>query len=579
MKRKLLIVWIVWGWVVSLRAQVSVSIPNMNVQRGATADVPFQVSGILPSDSLIAYQLAVVYNPAVVQGVGASKSGTMTQNWDNPTVAIKSGKTQPPVDTLRVVGITTNQPGKRVVQDEGILVKLNFLVTGNVGDTVSVRIQEIRLFHKSGEFSIGTKTKGVLTVVENPNVTTVNLTLYPGINFISFPLTPNPNKLPDVLGGVPVNYVWGYFSGRPKSWQEGRPGNPLEAVDGLHGYWMRLNDTVSRTLTLTGPHVAITTPLQMIRGLNLISYLPDEPDNLQHAFASLDTNYAYVWTYNAATGKPQSWLRGRPGNPLSTLTPLLAYWVRMSNPGTLVYPSSGYSVPKAFVFLPRFTLAGDSNHIISTTEWCDFWAYQPETLHPGDTIRAYDPDGILCGDTVIAEYGGFVMPVAGDDPMTPEDEGMLPGEEVRFTINGKPVQVLGASANMDTNIIPGGKPIWTPLGSIRVELDVVTGEVKEKESLLPFPNRITLFQNYPNPFNSQTRILYSLDISTDVRMEIFDIQGKRIRLWNLGHQTQGTHSMLWDGRDEENCFVPSGLYYLVLRAGHAIRITKCVFLK
>ena len=79
------------------RAAVTVSIPDLDVPRGATVDVPIQVQGLAASDSLIAFQAVVVFNSAVIQAVGASKTGTMTQNWGDPIAGIKG-------DTIRVVG-------------------------------------------------------------------------------------------------------------------------------------------------------------------------------------------------------------------------------------------------------------------------------------------------------------------------------------------------------------------------------------------------------------------------------------------------------------------------------------------
>jgi hypothetical protein len=503
--------------------------------------------------------------------VGASKTGTMTQNWGDPTSGIRG-------DTLRVVGITTNQPGKRWVADDGKLINLNFFILGDVGNTTVVRINDIKLFGKNGAITLGSVSEGQMTVVENPASSTINLTLYPGINFVSFPVTPDPNKLPDALGAVPVNYIWGYFSGYPKSWQAGRPGNPLQAIDGLHGYWVRLNDSVNNTLTLTGPPTAVNTPMPMIRGLNLISYLPNVQDALTHAFATLDTNYSYVWNYSAATGSPRSWLRNRPGNPLTTLTPLLAYWVRMSNFGTLVYPSSGYILPKAS---GNTTGGGPSDYsgITATTEWCDFWALQPGTLQPGDTIRAYDRDGILCGDTLVAPDGSFVLPVAGDDPITVEDEGALPGEEVHFTLNGRNVDVVGASANYDTIVVLGAKAVWENMGSKRVQFEDIHDGIGSILDQSLHPQQIKLFRNHPNPFNPRTELEYELPEAGSVHLDVFDIRGRWIRGLVSGYQQPGPHSVIWDGRDEQENTVPSGIYYFVFKFQQQVRIQKGVFIK
>jgi len=59
---------------------------------------------------------------------------------------------------------------------------------------------------------------------------------------------------------------------------------------------------------------------------------------------------------------------------------------------------------------------------------------------PGSTIRAYDPDGVLCGQAVVHWDGSFgLMPVYRDDEYTDFDEGAEPGDLIRFTINGRDV--------------------------------------------------------------------------------------------------------------------------------------------
>jgi len=567
----------------SLRAAVNVSIPNANVQRGATVEVPLQTSGytIASGDSLVAYQAVVVFDPTAVQAAGATGSGTMTANWGAPTVGVKTDRKSSvnKRDTLIVVGITANQPSKRTVQDSNILVKLQFLVTDTVGQTTTLGVQDARMFNLSGAMTMGTRTDGVLTVTANPSSTTINIPLYPGINFVSFPVTPANDALPDVLGAVPVNYIWSYFSGYPKSWQQGRPGNPLTRIDGVHGYWMRLNATLNHTLTLTGPPVAVATPIQMIKGLNLVGYLPSSQDTITHAFASIDTNYSYVWTYNAATGSAKSWQRRRPGNPLSKLTPLLAYWVRMSNYGALIYPSSGY-VPKTSRSVESGHAAADDPPPASTTEWCDFWAQQPGALQTGDTIRVFDHDGVLCGDTLVVDGGVFILPVAGDDPLTPDvDEGASPGEEVLFTVNGSPASVSGVSACYETELIPGTKAVWTKLGSYRVELDRDTSGIREWRGSVPEPGGLRLVRNYPNPFNCATEIRYELSSAAEVRLEVFDAKGRSVRVIRAGLQSPGLRAIAWDGIDDRRHPASSGVYYYSLKAGRETRTGKCLLLK
>ncbi|MBC7186467.1 MAG: DUF4623 domain-containing protein [Calditrichaeota bacterium] len=59
--------------------------------------------------------------------------------------------------------------------------------------------------------------------------------------------------------------------------------------------------------------------------------------------------------------------------------------------------------------------------------------------------------------------------------------------------------------------------------------------------------RHELAQNYPNPFNPKTRIRYVLAHEGEVRLEVFDLQGRLIQKVCEGKQRAGTHQLVFDG--------------------------------
>jgi hypothetical protein len=69
-----------------------------------------------------------------------------------------------------------------------------------------------------------------------------------------------------------------------------------------------------------------------------------------------------------------------------------------------------------------------------------------------------------------------------------------------------------------------------------------------------------LFANYPNPFNNGTLISYSLLKAGDVRLEIFDLRGRKIQTLREEYQTAGYHAVRWNGSDEHGQSVSSGVY-------------------
>lgn len=82
----------------------------------------------------------------------------------------------------------------------------------------------------------------------------------------------------------------------------------------------------------------------------------------------------------------------------------------------------------------------------------------------------------------------------------------------------------------------------------------------------------------PNPFNSTANINFSIPSgSSDVRISIFDITGHIVRELFTGTLEQGRYRIVWDGKDNNNNILPSGLYFVSLVKGDE-KISKRVIL-
>ena len=83
----------------------------------------------------------------------------------------------------------------------------------------------------------------------------------------------------------------------------------------------------------------------------------------------------------------------------------------------------------------------------------------------------------------------------------------------------------------------------------------------------------------PNPFNPRTTIQFDLPRAVAVTLDIYDIQGRRVR--NLVNETMtaGLHNRVWNGRDSQGKQASSGLYFYRFRAGDQERLGKLTLLK
>lgn len=78
-----------------------------------------------------------------------------------------------------------------------------------------------------------------------------------------------------------------------------------------------------------------------------------------------------------------------------------------------------------------------------------------------------------------------------------------------------------------------------------------------------------LFQNMPNPFNPSTQIRFQLPTSCHVVLKVYNILGQEVRTLMKEQRAAGFYRISWDGRDDFGDPVPSGIYFLRLKAEKA----------
>jgi plastocyanin len=83
-----------------------------------------------------------------------------------------------------------------------------------------------------------------------------------------------------------------------------------------------------------------------------------------------------------------------------------------------------------------------------------------------------------------------------------------------------------------------------------------------------------LEQNYPNPFNASTEISFSLPHSSPISLQMFDVLGRQVATVLDKSLPAGAHHVHFDGSA-----LPSGIYFLQLRAGEFSQSRKMVLLK
>ncbi len=81
----------------------------------------------------------------------------------------------------------------------------------------------------------------------------------------------------------------------------------------------------------------------------------------------------------------------------------------------------------------------------------------------------------------------------------------------------------------------------------------------------------------PNPSSAPARLRYALSEAAHARLEVLDLQGRRVRTVFDGEQPAGTHDSVWDLKDDAGAAVAPGLYWARLDvAGRERRVRLAV---
>ena len=76
------------------------------------------------------------------------------------------------------------------------------------------------------------------------------------------------------------------------------------------------------------------------------------------------------------------------------------------------------------------------------------------------------------------------------------------------------------------------------------------------------PPATCLLPAHPNPFRGETCIRFDLAAPGDVRVDLYDPAGRRVRVLARGWHPAAQHRLSWDGRDESGQAVAAGVYFL-----------------
>ena len=93
------------------------------------------------------------------------------------------------------------------------------------------------------------------------------------------------------------------------------------------------------------------------------------------------------------------------------------------------------------------------------------------------------------------------------------------------------------------------------------------------------PAGFALDQNYPNPFNSGTVIRFALPQTQEVELAVYNLAGQKVATLVQGLRQAGSYAIHWDGRDDAERALATGMYLYKLRAGESVETKKLMLVR
>jgi len=98
-------------------------------------------------------------------------------------------------------------------------------------------------------------------------------------------------------------------------------------------------------------------------------------------------------------------------------------------------------------------------------------------------------------------------------------------------------------------------------------------------SLLSRPGNLILFQNIPNPFHAETIIRFELPREEWIRLTVYNMIGRQVRVLLNEKKEAGQYTVTWDGRDENGNPLGNGIYFYQISTGKTSSIRKAILLR
>ncbi|MCF8370155.1 MAG: PKD domain-containing protein [Bacteroidales bacterium] len=377
-----------------------------------------------------------------------------------------------------------------------------------------------------------------------------HIPLHTGWNLISTYLQLVDSNVVEVCSGIVSNLALMKDDGGSSYW-------PFFEVDQIHyfelgeGYQMKMN--VLDTLHLIGNIAPDHYPFPIDAGWNMIGYLRTDTTNCVDMFSAVANYIILVKNEDGQTYWPFFALNG-----IDDMYPGKGYQLNALSSFMFSYPLQTSSPTKSDVqvkhpqHFKKIQQTGNNMTLGLMLEGLD--------ARPGDEIAVFSTSGLLVGAGAV--NGSFSsIAIWGNDDLTDEVDGLLPGEEFE-------IRIWDSQTGQERSLVIDE---WIEGdGSYEINKIAVAGI-----SNFQFPiSGFALFQNTPNPFTNETEFSFYLPQDCKVDFDIFNIVGEKVAVLISEEMMKGKHSLVFNSQD-----LAAGTYYYRLKTPDFEETKKMVVVK
>ncbi|MDD4155361.1 MAG: T9SS type A sorting domain-containing protein [Candidatus Cloacimonetes bacterium] len=112
-----------------------------------------------------------------------------------------------------------------------------------------------------------------------------------------------------------------------------------------------------------------------------------------------------------------------------------------------------------------------------------------------------------------------------------------------------------------------------------IDIDITDLPTENNDNVATVKPYGMLSQNYPNPFNPTTNIKFNIPAAGNVNLSIYNVKGQLVKTLANDNFTAGEHIITWNGNDNNNNSVASGVYFYKLDTNNKTEMKKMLLMK